>query len=80
MVWIGLAAPKFDNKPRAVIITILSLVFLLALWVYLLIAFEDTSMLANARFAGLGFGGIVPILMYAIIQTGLSEEIFLGDF
>ena len=78
--WIGLFTPKFDNKHIALIVIILSFVLLLAPGIYLLIVFEDTSILANARFAGLGFGGIVPILMYAIIQTGLSEEIFFRGF
>ena len=58
----------------------LSFVLLLAPGIYLLFAFEDTSILANARFAGLGLSGVIPILMYAIIQTGLSEEILFRGF
>ena len=78
--WTGLTFPKFNNKSKAIIVLLLSFVLLLAPGLYLLFTFEDTYILANARFAGLGFGGIIPILVYAIIQTGLSEEIFFRGF
>lgn len=44
------------------------------------LSFEDKSLLANAKFAGLGFSGIIPVLIYAFIQTGLSEELFFRGF
>jgi len=78
--WIGLKIPKFSNKSKALIISLLSLAILLASGMYLVFTFEDKSLWANAKFAGLGFSGIIPILIYAIIQTGLCEEILFRGF
>ena len=78
--WLGLRLPVFNNKPVALATIALAFVLLLVPGIYLLVMFEDTSILANAMFAGLGFGGIIPILIYSIVQTGLSEEIFFRGF
>lgn len=73
--WIGLKLPKFQSNMKALLISLLSFVLLIIPVIPLIFAIEDKSVLANARFAGLGFSGIVPVLIYAVIQTGLTEEI-----
>lgn len=78
--WIGLTTPKFNNKSKALVVSLLSLLLLLVSGMILVFSFEDKSSLANAKFAGLGFSGIIPILIYAIIQTGLCEEILFRGF
>ena len=78
--WLGLTVPKFVSSSKAILVFLLSLGPLLALGIYLILSFEDRSVLAQAKFAQLGIGGIVPILIYAVFQTGLSEEIFFRGF
>ena len=80
LTWIGLVIPKFSNKSKAFIVSLLSITLLLLPGMYLIFTFEDKSLLANAKFAGLGFGGIIPVLIYAVVQTGLCEEILFRGF
>ncbi|MFJ7369581.1 CPBP family intramembrane glutamic endopeptidase [Lysinibacillus sp. NPDC098008] len=40
----------------------------------------DDSLLAANQFAGLGVAAILPALLYAVVQTGLSEELFFRGF
>lgn len=40
----------------------------------------DRSLLAANQFAGLGAAAVIPALFYAIIQTGLSEELLFRGF
>lgn len=42
--------------------------------------FVDESLLASNRFAGLGLAALIPAFLYAILQTGLSEELFFRGF
>jgi len=78
--WIGLTKPQFTSNSKVLLISLLSFGLMFALGTYLVFAFEDGSILASAQFAGLGVGGIIPILIYAFLQTGLSEEILFRGF
>lgn len=78
--WLGLKTPQFKAKAKAVIVSALAFVLWLFSGLYLISNFENKSLLANAKFLNLGLGGIIPVLIYSIIQTGLCEEIFFRGF
>nr|WP_314948102.1 CPBP family intramembrane glutamic endopeptidase [Schaalia odontolytica] len=72
--WIGLRWPTWDGR-RAL------------LGVAMVIGAASTALLQSlsgdvpaARFAGRGLGGLVPVLLFAIVQTSLAEEIFFRGF
>lgn len=78
--WVGLTTPKFANKTKTLIVSFLSFALLLASGMYIVFTFENKALLANAKFSGLGLSGIMPILLYAVFQTGLCEEILFRGF
>jgi membrane protease YdiL (CAAX protease family) len=78
--WIGLTTPKFRSNKKAFIILFITFVPLLAIGLYLTFMVEDKSQLAGAAFADLGIAGVVPLLVYAVFQTGLSEEVLFRGF
>lgn len=76
--WIGLRWPTWDGRRALLGVAILA-------WV--VIGAASTAMLQSlsgdvpaARFAGRGLGGLVPVLLFAIVQTSLAEEIFFRGF
>ena len=76
--WIGLRRPTWDGRRARLGIAILA-------WV--VIGAASTALLQSlsgdvpaARFVGRGLGGIVPVLLFAIVQTSLAEEIFFRGF
>ena len=78
--WIGIKKPVIENKGNYFVRFLLT-IFLLFVPSYLVVFFYiDSSLLASNRFAGLGFTAIIPALLYAIIQTGLSEELLFRGF
>jgi len=78
--WIGLIKPSFSATPSAFIIVFLTIGIMFLLGNVLTGSFEDHSIFADYQFMGLGFSGIVPIVIYAFFQTGLSEEILFRGF
>jgi len=78
--WIGLKKPKLDKPIKVFILMFLSLALLLIPGLVLILSIEDKSVLASAKFAGTGFEGVICILIYAILQTSLSEEILFRGF
>jgi membrane protease YdiL (CAAX protease family) len=78
--WLGFIAPKSENKSKVLLFSFLSFGLLLGTGLYIVSTFEDKSVLASAHFAGLGFGGLIPVLIYSFIQTGLAEEILFRGF
>lgn len=78
--WIGLIKPKFINNSKTLILSVLAIVIMLLLGIFLTNVFEDSSVLASYQFVGLGFSGIVPVLIYSFFKTGLSEEILFRGF
>jgi len=78
--WIGLIRPAFDNKTQALFVSCVTLALLTAIGLCLIFMFDDKSLLSSAIFADAGVVGIAPVLIYAILQTGLSEEIFFRGF
>lgn len=78
--WLGLTLPRFDNPVRMSILMFCVFILFLIPGLLLIFSFEDKSVLASAKFAGTGFEGAIAILVYAIIQTGLTEEILFRGF
>jgi membrane protease YdiL (CAAX protease family) len=78
--WLGLKKPVFTRPAKTIILMILSFALLFIPALFLIYSFEDKSALANAKFEGTGLEGAVAIMIYAIIQTGLSEEILFRGF
>lgn len=76
--WIGLRRPTWDGRRGRLGVAILAWVAIGAASTALLQSFS--GQVPAARFAGQGFGGIVPVLLFAIIQTSLAEEIFFRGF
>ncbi|MDR1688234.1 MAG: CPBP family intramembrane metalloprotease [Clostridiales bacterium] len=79
-VWVGLKRPRCSDKTKGFIISLLTFILLLLPGMYLVFSFENKALLANAKFAGLGINGVIPVLLYSVIQTGLCEEVFFRGF
>ena len=82
--WIGLYVPMWKVGPVQRV-SQKELGIALACWVAvslasLRIASSVWGALATSRFIGAGLLAVVPILLYAFIQTGLAEELFFRGF
>lgn len=82
--WIGLYVPMWKVGPVQRV-SQKQLGIALACWVAvslasLRIASSVWGALATSRFIGVGLLAVVPILLYAFIQTGLAEELFFRGF
>lgn len=76
--WIGLHVPKRHANWARVMVAGLAWVLLCAASMMLVRSLGDD--VAASRFAGMGLAGIVPVILHAFIQTGLSEEILFRGF
>lgn len=82
--WIGLYVPTWKIGPVQRV-SQKQLGIALVCWVAvslasLRIASSVWGALATSRFMGAGLLAVVPILLYAFIQTGLAEELFFRGF
>ena len=82
--WIGLYVPTWKVGPLQRV-SQKQLGIALACWVAvslasLRIASSVWGALATSRFIGAGLLAVVPILLYAFIQTGFAEELFFRGF
>ena len=82
--WIGLYVPTWKVGPVQRV-SQKQLGIALVCWVAvslasLRIASSVWGALATSRFMGAGLLAVVPILLYAFIQTGLAEELFFRGF
>lgn len=75
--WMGLKKVTGDKKTAAAIV-IVTIGFLLC-GVYTLYTLKDVET-ATSEFTGLGAAAIPAILVYAIFNTALSEELFFRGF
>lgn len=79
--WIGLKKPVIKGSLRKMllIIFVASAVYILLMMVVMkqLLTSVDT---ATTQFEGQGWNALIPILIYALIQTSLSEEILFRGF
>lgn len=78
--YLGVKKPIVKNK-RNYIITFLFTVFVLSFSAFIIVPlFIDSSNMATSQFKGKGISALFPVLIYAFIQTGLSEELFFRGF
>ena len=76
--WIGLRRPTWDGRRARLGVAILAWVVIGAASTALLHSLSGD--VPAARFVGRGLGGVVPVLLFAIVQTSLAEEIFFRGF
>lgn len=77
--WIGLKKPKLQGKFLNILIVITAGMYIAAMYLIMNHMLGDT-MTAASQFSGKGVIAIPAILVYAIIQTSLSEELFFRGF
>jgi len=79
--WVGLKKPIIKGSLRRFFLIVLTVLVsysvIMAILMKLLLRDTET---ATTQFAGQGWSVLVPILIYAIIQTSLSEEILFRGF
>jgi len=80
LTWIGLQKPIVLHKGRYAMYIVLSIFALFVPSFALIFFYIDRSLLAANQFVGLGATAVIPALFYAIIQTGLSEELLFRGF
>ena len=78
--WLGLKKPIVANKLRFYCFFIVTLILFLVLGLITILYFTNGTELASSEFYGVGYSGIIAVLIYAFIQTGLSEEIVFRGF
>ena len=76
--WIGLRRPTWSGRRSLLGLAILAWVTIGVVSTALLQSLS--SEVPAARFAGKGVVGIIPVLLYAVVQTSLAEEIFFRGF
>ncbi|MEY9979011.1 type II CAAX prenyl endopeptidase Rce1 family protein [Lysinibacillus sp. RC79] len=78
--WLGLQKPVIENKGNYFVWFLFIIVLLSAPLFIITYFYLDSSILASNRFIGLGFSALIPAFFYAIVQTGLSEELIFRGF
>ncbi|QDQ02669.1 CPBP family intramembrane metalloprotease [Lysinibacillus fusiformis] len=80
LAWVGLKKPIIENKRNYYGIFLVTIVLLVVPINTIIYYFVDSSLLASNRFTDLGISAMIPALIYGILQTGLSEELFFRGF
>lgn len=78
--WTGFKLPVIAGKVKYILLFIGTVCVFSALSVYMMPQIIGTASPATSQFAHQGASSIVPALIYAFIQTGLSEEILFRGF
>ncbi|MFJ6208573.1 lysostaphin resistance A-like protein [Lysinibacillus sp. NPDC092081] len=78
--WLGLKKPVIENKGNYFVWFLFIMVLLFVPLTTITYFYLDSSILASNRFIGLGFSALIPALFYAMVQTGLSEELLFRGF
>lgn len=80
LTWLGFKKMKIRNT-QTYMALILFIIIILVIPAYIAInIFMDESAMATSQFSGKGISAFIPALIYAFLQTGLSEEIFFRGF
>lgn len=80
LTWLGIKKIKIKSN-QIFMASFLFVIIVLVIPGYLAVAFLiDESAMATSQFSGKGISAIIPVLIYAFLQTGLSEEIFFRGF
>ena len=75
--WIGLK--RFKEIKKVSIKVMIAFVLFLLLSLYLLLIIKDIET-ATSQFSGLGVSGIAGAIVYSLIQTSFTEELFFRGF
>jgi membrane protease YdiL (CAAX protease family) len=78
--WIGLKSITISNKATFLCLCACTIVLFAPTSIILDWLLLDNVQLASSRFYGAGAVAIIPIIIFAFIKTGLSEEIFFRGF
>jgi membrane protease YdiL (CAAX protease family) len=78
--WIGFEKPIIKNKKKYTIVFGGAVVLFSTMSFAIVPMISNGHNLATSRFTNQGIGALIPALIYAFIQTGLSEEIFFRGF
>lgn len=77
--WIGLKKINSENKKQTAVWTAIVTAAFLAVSFFTLMMLKNVEM-ATSDFAGKGLSALPAILVYAIVQTSLAEEILFRGF
>ena len=77
--WIGLKKIKNAKENKTILWIIGAILAFLGLAVFMLLSVRGVEM-ATSKFAGLGLAAIPAILVYAVLNTSLPEEIVFRGF
>ena len=77
--WIGLKAIKKDSLSATMASIFIGLICFGIISVAILFIVKDVET-ATSQFSGLGIAGLMPAMLYAFVQTSLTEEIFFRGF
>ncbi|MBG9455753.1 CAAX protease [Lysinibacillus sphaericus] len=80
LAWLGLRKPVIENKGTYFLWFLVIFVLLFGPLFTISYFYLDSSILASNRFTGVGFSALISALFHAIVQTGLSEELFFRGF
>lgn len=78
--WLGLKKPIIKNYRGFIGVLIVDFVIILIQLFVVIPLFIDDADLATSQFTGRTFSVLLPVFLYAFIQTGLAEEIFFRGF
>ena len=78
--WLGFKAPVIEKKVRFCALFAGSFILFTISAMLVHAFFIDKDTVAASQFYGTGVAGIIPALIYAFVQTGLSEEIVFRGF
>lgn len=78
--WIGLRKIEINNKSKYITTFLGIIIFFSITSIFTLKLVSGNPNVATSQFAGKGISALVPVIIYAFIQTGLSEEIFFRGF
>ncbi len=77
--WIGLKAVANDTRSTTIVSILIGLICFGTLSIVILFITKDIET-ATSQFDGLGIAGLAPAILYAFVQTSLTEEIFFRGF
>lgn len=77
--WIGLKKIKKEQLKAIICRTLIVIIAFLLLSIYMIFITKDISTAAS-QFVGLGLKGIMPAIIYSLVQTSFTEEIFFRGF
>ncbi|WP_339102043.1 CPBP family intramembrane glutamic endopeptidase [Candidatus Enterococcus clewellii] len=78
--FLGLKKISTENNSRFVSFCLIALVGFMFVGYFSLISVSDLSILANSKFTDISLWSTLSIILYAFVQTALSEEIFFRGF